>query len=76
METREIALKKNADISTMTELANYALGRINELVPEYAELDDNDHFKDYLGGLIAGYENVLINIGFPASELPDYEAIL
>ena len=60
----------------MPELASYALGRINELIPEYNDLDDNDHFKDYLGGLIAAFENILITIGFPASELPEYEAIL
>lgn len=76
MEATKIMLNENADIKTMEELVPYLLGRINELVPEYAELEDNDHFKDYLGGLIAAFENVLITIGFPASELPDYEAIL
>ena len=76
MEAKAIELSKLADIDTMPELASYALGRINELIPEYNDLDDNDHFKDYLGGLIAAFENILITIGFPASELPEYEAIL
>jgi hypothetical protein len=76
METKAIELSKLADISTMPELASYALGRINELIPEYNEIEDNNHFKDYLGGLIAAFENILITIGFPASELPEYEAIL
>ena len=76
MEAKAIELSKLADIDTMPELASYALGRINELIPEYNEMDDNSHFKDYLGGLIAAFENILITIGFPASELPEYEAIL
>ncbi len=76
METTEITLNKNADITTFTELMSYLIGRINELVPEYEELEDNDHFKDYLGGLIAAFENVLITIGYPADKLPEYEAIL
>ena len=76
METREIMLDSNADIKTMEELVPYLLGRINELIPEYNEMDDNSNFKDYLGGLIAAFENVLITIGYPVDKLPEYEAIL
>jgi hypothetical protein len=76
MEAREIMLNENADITTFTELMSYLIGRINELVPEYEELEDNDHFKDYLGGLIAAFENVLVTIGYPVDKLPDYEVML
>jgi hypothetical protein len=69
-------LDSNADIKTMEELVPYLLGRINELIPEYNEMDDNSNFKDYLGGLIAAFENVLITIGYPVDKLPEYEAIL
>lgn len=76
METREIMLNENADIKTMDELVPYLLDRMNELIPEYNELEDNDHFKDYLGGLIAAFENVLVTIGYPVDKLPDYEMVL
>ena len=66
-------LRANADHATMESLATYLIGRLEELVPEYNGIDDNDSFKDYLNGLISAYENVLMAIGYPHDKLPEYE---
>lgn len=66
-------LSKDADFTTTTQLAGHLVGRLNELVPHYNELDINDHAKDYMNGLINAYENVLFAIGYPTDELPKYE---
>ena len=66
-------LSPDADYVTMDSLAEHLLGRLNELVPHYNELDINDSSKDYLNGLINAYENVLYGIGYPTDELPKYE---
>jgi len=66
-------LSKDADYVTMDSLAGHLLGRLNELVPHYNELDINDSSKDYFNGLINAYENVLMAIGYPYDELPKYE---
>jgi hypothetical protein len=66
-------LSKDADYVTTKQLAGHLLGRLNELVPYYNELDMNDHAKDYMNGLINAYENVLMAIGYPHDQLPKYE---
>lgn len=66
-------MDNNADHVTMESLATHLLGRLDELVPEYKTLDDNDSFKDYLNGLISAYESVLLSIGYPQDKLPEYE---
>jgi len=66
-------LSKDADYVTMDSLAEHLLGRLNELVPHYNELDINDSSKDYFNGLINAYENVLMAIGYPHDQLPRYE---
>jgi hypothetical protein len=66
-------LSPNADHVTMWSLATHLVGRLEELIPEYNELDDNDRFKDYLNGLISAYEAVLIGIGYPINKIPLYE---
>lgn len=66
-------LSRNADCIDTNELADYLLIRLEELIPQYNALDDNDRTKDYLNGLIAGFEGVLIQIGYPIDKLPEYE---
>lgn len=68
-----ITLSKDADYGNTKDLAGYLLGRLNELVPHYNELDMNDNSKDYFNGLINAYENVLMAIGYPHDQLPKYE---
>jgi hypothetical protein len=68
-------LSKDADYVTTEQLAEHLLGRLNELVPHYNELDINDSSKDYFNGLINAYENVLMAIGYPYDELPKYEDV-
>ncbi len=76
METREIKLSQNADITTPDELAAYLLNRLEELIPEYDTMDDGDYDKHYISGLIAGFETVLLSIGYPVHELPEHEELL
>jgi hypothetical protein len=64
-----------ADYVTMDSLAEHLLGRLNELVPHYNEIDINDSSKDYFNGLINAYENVLFAIGYPHDQLPKYEDV-
>lgn len=66
-------LSKDADYLTTEELSVHLLGRLNDLIPEYNTLDDNDSFKDYMNGLISAYESVLLSIGYPLDKLPEYE---
>lgn len=69
-------LSPNADYVTMEELANYLLLRLEELIPTYAPLDDDNHDKHFLSGLIAGFETVLVSIGCPVDKLPEHEELL
>jgi len=69
-------LSKNADYVTMKELTNYLLLRLEELIPEYNVMDDNDYDKHYIGGLIAGFETVLISIGYDVSQLPEHDEVM
>ena len=69
-------LSPDADYVTMDSLAEHLLGRLNELVPHYNELDINDSSKDYFNGLINAYENVLMAIGYPYDQLPKYEDVI
>ena len=66
-------LNPNADCINTGELAEYLLGRVNELTAEYAQLNSDDSFRDYINGIIAGFSTVLIKIGCPSDLLPDYE---
>jgi hypothetical protein len=70
---RQQLLSKDADYTTTKGLAEYLLGRLNELVPHYNLLDMNHESKDYFNGLINAYENVLMAIGYPYDQLPKYE---
>lgn len=67
-------LNPNADCTTTPELALYLLGRINELTEEYRTLDAGDSFRDYIEGLIAGFETVLMKIGYPTTWAMEHEA--
>lgn len=66
-------LDKNADHVTMESLATHILDRLEDLIPEYNALSDNDSFKDYMNGLISAYESVLLSIGYPLDKIPQYE---
>lgn len=66
-------LSPNADHVTMESLATYLLDRLEDLIPEYNQLDMNDSMKDYMNGLISAYESVLLSIGYPHDKLPEYE---
>lgn len=66
-------LDKNADHVTMESLATHILDRLEDLIPEYNTLSDNDSFKDYMNGLISAYESVLLSIGYPLDKIPQYE---
>lgn len=70
---RDIVLDRNADCINTDELAKYLLGRLDELTAEYQELDADDSFKDYINGIMAGFNTVLIKIGCPSNLIPDYE---
>ena len=69
-------LSKDADYVTMEELTNYLLLRLEELIPEYNVMDDNDYDKHYISGLMAGFETVLISIGYDAEKMPQHEELL
>lgn len=69
-------LSKNADYVTTEELSKYLLFRLEELIAEYSPLDDNSYDKHYLAGVIAGFETVLVSIGYPADKLPEHEELL
>lgn len=69
-------LSKDADYPTTELLAEHLLDKLNNLIPEYNLLDDNDSFKDYMNGLINAYENVLFGIGYPLEKMPTYEDVM
>lgn len=73
---RTIRLDSNADIITAHDLVNYLLDRLEDMIPEYNAMDDNDYDKHYVGGLIAGFETVLISVGYDVSQLPEHDEVM
>lgn len=44
---------------------------LNELIPQQLELDINDNFSDYLGGVIDRSQTVLRMMGVPEDKIPN-----
>ena len=67
-------LSETADFVTTAELAEHLVAQLEQLVEEYnSGYHEGTSFHDYLNGLIAAKESVLISIGYPSELLPKYD---
>ena len=64
MATKPITLSIDADYVSMTELAQELLERIERYTKERAYNEGNPKWQLYLDGIIAGYDSVLLAIGY------------
>ena len=67
-------LSETADFVTTQELAEHLIKQLEELIEEYNSGEhEGTSFQDYLNGLIAAKESVLLSIGASLESLPKYE---
>jgi phosphoribosylformylglycinamidine (FGAM) synthase-like amidotransferase family enzyme len=57
-------------LKTNEEIVTYLVGDIKELMEEQATYDINDHFYDYLEGVINRSQSVLRMMGIPEELIP------
>jgi hypothetical protein len=57
-------------LKTNEEIVNYLIGDIAELMAEQNGTDINDHFYDYLEGVINRSQSVLRMMGIPEELIP------
>ena len=60
-------------MKTNEEIVNYLIGDIAELMAEQNGTDINDHFYDYLEGVINRSQSVLRMMGIPEELIPQEE---